>query len=118
MKNACGIKVRRSGWISFHPKDDGTSASLSCWPEKLRRKVRRLGIYSLQRVEKPQRRSITVTIVHTGRPGRDPCPAYFLVPCCYGLCHRFVRELGIRRRKAGTRQGIHLIVTKKKKRTR
>jgi hypothetical protein len=114
MKNTCVVSIRYeryNGRIArFHPHDDGSVAEVTCWPVKLKRKFgpRPKGIYAIRRVTKSTRAAVSIVI--TGQGGGQH-PAYFERPF-YGLCRRFMRELGVAAPRNLKTKTIHLLVRK------
>jgi len=116
MKNTCVIRIRseryRGRLARFHPKDNDSVAEVGCWPKKLMGQFgkRPVGIYSIRRVKKSTARSVDVVIV--GNTSGSPFPACF--EPYYGICKRFLRELGAKPPAKDRRKTLHLVVRKLK----
>ncbi len=113
MKNTSGIKIDERSTVRFYPRRDRNTAMVSGWPRKLRKKTQKKGVYSVHRVEKPSARSVKV-VIKRSTYGSGNCPTYF-TETSYGLCRRFVRELGIVLPEGRRRKALHLIVTRKRR---
>ena len=117
MKDTCVVRVDAKGIIRFYPDRQGSTAYMPSWPAALRKKFRGVGIYSIYCTEKPTSRSARVRICRA-----TPCDIEFRVSARfvigarlgYGLCGRFLRELGIILPPEGKRKTIHLVVTKRR----
>ena len=117
MKDTCVVRVDAEGIVQFHPDRWGSTAYVPSWPAPLRKKFRGAGIYSIQYVGKPTSESARVRI-----SGATPIDTEFNVSARfvvggrlrYGLCTRFLGELGVIPPSEGKRKTLHLVVTKRR----
>ncbi len=115
MKNTCTIRVHSDGFARFYPNSDPkNTARVVDWPCPLAQKVRDVGIYDIRCVERPTPKSAAVTIVGVGVEARDAHVGAFFLATDYGICMRFMRELGTEPPRKGRRKTLHLVVTKRK----
>ena len=115
MKDTCVVKVDGDWFAHFYPRDSGSDAYVLGWPTKLAEKFEGPGIYSIQRVKRAIRTSVRVDIVGEASmwPG-DDILARFTRPCSYGICTRFLTELGVTPPPKGKQKTLHLVVTKRR----
>ena len=114
MKDTCVVRVKTNLWARFYPNDNGGAARIPAWPPALREKFRGAGIYSIRRVARPSPRSVRVAIIGDNS---FSVPARFVKGGVlgYGLCRRFLNELGIKGAPLiGKRKTLHLVVTKRR----
>lgn len=119
MKNTCVVRVDEN-LIAFFYDGCGSSADVKSWPVRLSRKLPRAGVYSIRRVAKSIPGSVWVVIIGIHSLGPGNVPAAFLKPTNvegmgYGICSRFLRELGVTPPPGGKRKTLHLVVTKRRK---
>ena len=111
MKDTCVVRVNALHYAHFY-RDSGDTAYVVWWPPVLKKKFRGVGVYSIQRVAMPTPKSIR-TVVVGGNSWWDEIPAFF-ANGHYGICSRFLRELGVTTPPEGKRKTLHLVVTKRK----
>ncbi len=114
MKNTCVVRLHE-GLLWFYPRNSGDTADLGSWPSKLARKFGRDGIYVIRRTAKPTSRSVRVQITGSSYGIQDDVPAYFVGPSHFGLCRRFLRELGVEPPAETEVKTFHLTVRKLKR---
>lgn len=115
MKDTCVVKVDSEYVVNFYPVLGTSTAYVPSWPAALKKKFRGAGVYSIHRVRRATTRSVRVTIIEQENgEWRDEVPARFTEPGGYGLCPRFVDELGIILPPKGKRKTLHLVVTKRR----
>ncbi len=115
MKNTCVVKIDSKYVVNFYPMLGSSTAYVPRWPAVLRKKFRGAGVYSIHRVRRATTRSARVTIVgEEDGEWRHEVPARFTKPGGYGLCARFVDELGIIPPPKGKQKTLHLVVTKRR----
>jgi len=119
MKNTCVVRVDENLIASFYD-GHGSNADVESWPVRLSRKLPRAGVYSIRRVVKPTSRAVRVIIIGIRSLGSGDVPAAFLKSTNvegigYGICRRFLRELGVSPPPEGKRKTLHLVVTKRRK---
>ena len=120
MKNTCVVRVDKNLIASFYD-GLGSHADLKLWPVKLGRKLPRAGVYSIRRVAKSIPRSVRVVIVglYVSPLFGGSVTAVFMKPTNvagigYGLCQKFLRELGVTPPPEGKRKTLHLVVTERR----
>ncbi|KKK49181.1 hypothetical protein LCGC14_3137640 [marine sediment metagenome] len=121
MKDTCVVRVDDRHLAHFYDGLGG-KADVDSWPSVLNQKFRGTGVYSIRRVAKSTLRAARVVIVGIYD---DPAfatlvPAFFVKNTSvsgvgYGICARFLRELGVTPLSKGERKTLHLVVTKKQK---
>ncbi len=116
MKNTCVVRVDDDLIARFYDRG-GSTADIDSWPDVLSRKFRGAGVYSIQRVAKSSPRSVRVVIVGTVDEGAytSSVPALFISGYRYGICARFLHELGVTPPPEGKRKTLYLVVTKRRK---
>ena len=114
MKDTCVVRVDgdEEGLVANFYDGSGI-AELNMWPPMLSRKFQSEGVYSIRRVRKFSARAVHVIITGTGDGEEPVVPAVF--DTGYGLCARFLRELGVSPPPEGKRKTLHLVVTKRRK---
>ncbi len=92
-------------------------AETAAWPSQLQKKLRSAGVYAIQRISRPSSKSVRVDIVGASLNDWDDVPAMFDEGKGhgYGICSRFLRELGVTPPPEGKRKTLHLVVTKRRK---
>ncbi|KKM79586.1 hypothetical protein LCGC14_1348530 [marine sediment metagenome] len=116
MKNTCVVRVDAEYVVNFYPMLGSSTAYVPSWPAVLRKKFRGAGVYSIHRVRRATAGSACVAIIGEGNSEwSHEVPARFLKPGGYGLCARFLNELGVSPPPEGKRKTIHLVVTKRRK---
>ena len=121
MKDTCVVRVDAEGIVQFYPDSEGSTAHVPSWPAALRKKFRGVGIYSIYCVEKPTLRSARVLISGAVLDDVEHNVSARFVSggrLRYGLCTRFLRELGVTPPPEGERKTLYLVVTKRRKRNR
>ena len=113
MKDTCVVKLEANGYVYFKTRADGNSAYLAGWPDSLVEEFQGDGVYSIRRVLNWTTKAVIVVII--GASGEEDIVAWFAPPSNYGICHRFLRELGVTPPPEGKRKTLHLVVTKRKK---
>ena len=117
MKDTCVVRVGFGDHAHFYDELD-SSAYIPSWPAVLSGKFKGAGVYSIRRVEKSSSRSVRVIIVGIPDSHTFGCsvPAAFTkgVRVSYGICARFLRELGVTPPPKGKRKTLHLVVTKRR----
>ena len=112
MKDTCVVDVKEGRLAYFHVRDRGSTAAVDSWPGPLKRKFSGPGTYSISGVKKSTPKAVHVVI--TGAYDQeDAIPAWF-EDGDYGLCARFLRELGVTPPPEGKRKTLHLVVTKRR----
>ena len=113
MKDTCVVWVDAEGIARFYDGGGGT-ADVYLWPVNLRRRFKGAGVYSIRRVKSSTLRVVHTFIVGTGdKDDESSCvPAIF--DTGYGICARFLRELGVTPPPEGKRKTLHLVVTKRR----
>ena len=113
MKNTCVVGVSEGRYAYFHVRNEGSTADVDSWPSSLKRKFSGAGTYSISQVKKSTPRAVHVVIIGAYSQW-DGIPAWF-EDGNYGLCARFLRELGVTPPPEGKRKTLHLVVTKRRK---
>ena len=115
MKNTCVVRVDADLIARFYNGGGGT-ADVDWWPAVLKKKFRGAGVYSIRRVKNPMPGAVRVVIEGTGdREGElFSVPAVFITGPGYGICSRFLRELGVTPPLEGKRKTLHLVVTRRR----
>ena len=117
MKDTCVVRVDADLVARFYDGGSNTAA-VESWPDVLSRKFRGAGVYSIRRVKSSTPRAVRVVIEGTGDEAELFCvPALFITSNMYGLCARFLRELGVSPPPEGKRKTLHLVVTKRRAKT-
>ncbi len=116
MRDTCVVRVNGDWFAHFHPRDTGSVAYVLRWPTVLSKRFEGPGIYSIQRVKRAIRTSVRVEIIgDVPMWRRDDILARFTRPCNYGICARFLSELGVSHPPDGKRKTLHLVVMKRGK---
>ena len=113
MKNTCVVSVD-GNIANFYPILGSSTAFVPSWPFALRKKLQSNGIYSIRSVRKATARSVRVVIAGDADGVQYNVPARFITPPGYGICSRFLRELGVTPPPNGKRKTLHLVVTKRR----
>ena len=113
MNDTCVVGIY-GAIANFYPILGSSTAFVPSWPFALRKRFRSDGIYSIRRVRKATTRSVRVLIVGDADGVDYKVPARFVTPPGYGICSRFLRELGVTPPPEGKRKTLHLVVTKRR----
>ena len=112
MKDTCVVQIFEDS-ITFSP-DTGGAARLSSWPNRLRGRFRSNDIYVIRRATKSTPRAVQVVIVGMEHGCcLDGIPAKF-ADGSYGICDRFLHELGVTPPLERKRKTLYLVVTKRR----
>ena len=111
MKDTCVVRVDAACEARFYD-GGGSTADIDSWPDGLRRKFRGAGVYAIRCVKKDTPSAVRVVII--GLEHNAGVPALFTTGYMYGICSRFLRELGVTPPPKDKRKTLHLIVMKRK----
>ena len=111
---ACTIDVHEGLAAFYFDPFRGSQAHMPSWPSAVSRKFLRSGTYTIRHLKRRTTTTINLSIVGTGDTG---IVARFVARGVegYGLCARFLRELGVTPPPKGKRKTLHLVVTKRRK---
>ena len=116
-KDTCVVRVDDDSIVQFYPDGEGSTAYVPSWPATLRKKFRGAGIYSICCTGKPTSRSARVLISGAALDDVEHNVSARFVSggrLRYGLCTRFLDELGVTPPPKGKQKTLHLVVTKRK----
>ncbi len=113
MKNTCVVRVGDNCAAHFWPSQEGY-AYIPYWPRLLNKKFPVAGIYSIRSVKKSSPRSVRVVITKVDREDVESDVTARFYPEDYGICSRFLDELGVTPPPEGKQKTLHLVVTKRK----
>ncbi len=110
---ACTIDVHEGHATFYFDPFRGSGAYAPSWPYALSQKFLRNGTYVIHHLRKSTTATINLQIIGTGDYG---VPARFVERKGerYGLCSRFLRELGVTPPPEGKQKTLHLVVTKRR----
>ena len=113
MKDTCVVRINDEREARFY--SGYGMAETDAWPSQLQRELCSTGVYSIRRVSKPSSKSVRVDIVGAVRDDWSDVPAMFDEGKGhgYGICSRFLHELGVTPPPKGKRKTLHLVVTKR-----